>query len=320
MSLRGRIANFLVRVVVKRWPKNDPAALVRRARKIFGEPKLVRSRPLRGIKIEKVEGPVRGEWLTPSQVNFPDAVLLYLHGGGYVSCSPESHRPITAYLARAIGCRVFSLDYRIAPEHPFPAAVEDAVAAVHWLLQTGIKAENIALAGDSAGGGLCVATLLRLRDQGTPLPCCAACISPWVDLAGELPLTNEKSCSMFFPEDGKAFALVYLNGASPKDPMASPLHGDLKGLPPLLIQAASGELLFDDANRLHEKALKSGVKSVLHVYEGLPHVWQMMVGTVPEAGQALDEIADFVKKELPAATSSSIPLRRHEEVKSLPIS
>lgn len=300
-SIRGRLAALLVRAVVKRWPANDSAAMVKRARRVFGEPKLLRFRSPRGMRIEEAISGIRGEWLIPSELRLPDAVLLFFHGGGYVSCSPRSHRPITATLAQLIGCRVFSLDYRLAPEHPFPAAVEDAVAAVQWLIAQGISPRNMALAGDSAGGGLVMATLIELRDRGIALPACAACISPLVDLTGDYACTNPTSCSMFFPEDGLAFARIYLNGTSPHSPLASPLLADLKGMPPLLIQVADKELLFDDAVRLHEKAVASGVESCLNVYPGLAHDWHMFVGTVPEAGEALREIADFVKQRLAAA-------------------
>jgi len=296
-SIRGRIANTLVKAVVKRWPRDNPAALVRRARRIFGQPKLLAYRQARGITIQQVNESVRGEWLIPPLPRFPDAVLLYIHGGGYVSCSPLSHRPVTAALARRIGCRVFALNYRLAPEHPFPAAAEDAVGAAEWLLKSGVKPENLALAGDSAGGGLVIATLVRLRDQGLPLPACAACLSPWVDLTATFACTNQKSCAMFFPEDGPAFAKVYLNGASARSTLASPLLADLKGLPPLLIQVANTEMLYDDAVRLNDKARGSGVQSRLHVYDRLPHVWHMFVGVVPEAEQALNEIAEFVVEE-----------------------
>lgn len=293
-SIRGRIVMVLVRVVVKHWPKNDANALIRRARRVFGEPKLVRFRLPHGLKIEPVDAEVRGEWLISERPRFPDSVLLYFHGGGYVSGSAKVHRPITSTLARMIGCRVFSSDYRLAPEHPCPAAADDALKSYHWLLKQGFKPQNIALAGDSAGGGLVFTTLVRLRDQGAPLPACAAGISPWVDLSGDFPCTNLKSCAMFFREDGLAFAKVYLNGTSGRSTVASPILADLHGLPPFLIQAAHSELLYDDSVRLHEKAKSSGVDSTLHIYKGLPHVWQIFAGAVPEADQALKEIAEFV--------------------------
>ena len=164
-----------------------------------------------------------------------------------------------------------------------------------------VKPGNLALAGDSAGGGLVIATLARLREQGLPLPACGVCMSPWVDLTGEFTCTNQTSCAMFFPRDGLQFAKVYLNGASARSTLASPLLADLKGLPPLLIQVANSEMLYDDAVRLNEKAAASGVQTSLRVYDRVPHVWQMFGGVVPEADQALDEIADFVRSKLTGA-------------------
>jgi len=254
----------------------------------------------RGVAIEEIPGDIAGEWLTPENFRSYDPVLLYLHGGGYVSCSPQTHRPITTALARLLGWRVFSLAYRLAPEHPFPAAVDDAFNCYQWLMACGFKPEHIAIAGDSAGGGLTMATMLRLRDEGSPLPACAACLSPWVDLTGESKPTNTDSCAMFVAEDGPAFAKVYLNGASAKSPLASPLYAELTGLPPLLVQVSSTEMLFDDSQRLHDKALASGVESKLHVYPSVPHVWQMFAGVMPEADQALKEIADFMMEKVGA--------------------
>jgi epsilon-lactone hydrolase len=232
-------------------------------------------------------------------------VLLYLHGGGYVSCSPQTHRPITTSLARMTQCRVLSLDYRWAPEHPFPAAVDDTAAAFLWLVKNGVAPGKIALAGDSAGGGLAVAAILRLREQGHALPGCAVCLSPWLDLTGAGEYQNAGSCSVFQPGDIAIFAGLYLRGAPPDSPEASPLFADLRGLPPLLMQVSSTELLFDDAVRMHQKASRCGVKSTLSVFPELPHVWQILVGILPEARAALQEIADFVhaslnRDELPA--------------------
>lgn len=297
-SLRGRIATRLVRLVVKRWAKGDPLAVVRRARRVFGYPHFLNLLHSRGLEIAPVEtDAVRGEWIQPSQCQVRDRVLLYLHGGGYVSCSPKTHRPITAALARLLECPVFALDYRLAPEHPFPAAVDDAAAAFDWLVKRGIAPEKTALAGDSAGGGLAVAIMLRLRAQGQRLPACAALLSPWVNLTGTGSYGNAGSCSMFQPSDIVTFAKLYLGGASAESGEASPLFADLRGLPPILIHVSSTELLMDDSVRLHEKARSSGVKSTLIVYPGLPHAWHIFVPTIPEAGHALEEIVNFILRE-----------------------
>jgi epsilon-lactone hydrolase len=296
-SLRGRLATRLVRLVVKRWAKGDPAAVVRRARRVFGYPHVLNLLHSRGLEIAQVETrTVRGEWVRPSHCQVQDRVLLYLHGGGYVSCSPKTHRPITAALARLLKCPVFALDYRLAPEHPFPAAVADAAAAFEWLMKSGVAPEKIALAGDSAGGGLAVAAMLRLRAKGQPLPACAALLSPWVNLTGAGSYRNAGSCSMFQPSEVGTFAKLYLGGASAESGEASPLFADFHGLPPMLIHASSTELLLDDAVRLHERAQSSGVSSTLAVYPGLPHVWHIFVPTVPEAGHALEQIANCISR------------------------
>jgi epsilon-lactone hydrolase len=295
-SLRARVITRVVRTVVKRWPRRDMNKLVLRARRLFGVPTWMTVPISYGVSYQQVlSTDVCGEWVVPRDYYTRDRVLLYLHGGGYVSCSPRSHRPITAALARLLGSRVFALDYRLAPEAPFPAAVDDASRAFAWLTELGVKPRSIALAGESAGGGLAIATMLRLRANEQPLPGCAACLSPWVDLTGEWNYANTESCAMFRPEDISAFAEQYLNGASPRTPEASPIFADLKGLPPLLIQAATGELLFDEAVRLHEKAERSGVESTLRAYSGVPHAWHMCAFLLPESGAALREIAAFVE-------------------------
>ncbi len=299
-SLRGRALTRIVRVVVKHWARGKPDAVVRRARRVFGYPSFLNFIHSYGVRIEKVATPeVRGEWITVAGAS-PGEVLLFLHGGGYVSCSSRTHRPITTALARMARCRVFVLDYRWAPEHPFPAAVDDASAAFLWLVKNGVAPGKIGVAGDSAGGGLVIATMLRLREQGHALPGCAMCLSPWVDLTGAGEYQNAGSCSMFQPGDIATFAGLYLQGASPESPEASPLFGDLHGLPPLLIHASSTELLLDDAVRLHQKAIHCGVKSTLNVFPGLPHVWHIFTWTIPEATTALRQIASFLRSALSA--------------------
>lgn len=294
-SVRGRILAGIVRLVVKRWPRKSPESVLRWSRLLFDLPSFLSVGRTRGLTLTQVnEDGVRGEWLTP--VGLSPHILLFLHGGGYVSCSPRSHRPITGTLARLLKQRVFSLDQRLAPEHPFPAAVDDASAAYQWLLKKGTRPDQISLAGDS-GGGLVVATLLRLHRENVPLPSCAVCLCPWVDLTGTFAYRNGDSCAMFRPSDISNFAGLYLNGAPAETPEASPLFGDLTGLPPLLIQVSSSELLFDDARRLHEKAGQCGVKSKLSAYPGLPHVWHLAVGLIPEALAALREEVEFIRGE-----------------------
>lgn len=294
-SLRARVLTRIVRLFVKHWPRGDYRSLVRQARLLLELPAWLSFAVSYEVNYTKIHGTdICGEWVAPDENYSDDRVLLYLHGGGYVSCNPQTHRPITATLARLLQWRVFALDYRLAPEDPFPAAVDDAVRAFNWLMEQGFHPRKIALAGDSSGGGLVIATMLRLRSQEHPLPGCGVCLSPWVDLTGEWNYGNAESCAMFRPEDISAFAEQYLNGASPRLPEASPIFADLKGLPPLLIQSSSTELLFDEAVRLHKKAKRSGVESTLRVYPALPHVWQIFTVLIPEAGAAFKEIAAFL--------------------------
>jgi acetyl esterase/lipase len=238
---------------------------------------------------------VRGEWVAPKR--FDEGVILYLHGGGYVSCSPATHRPITAALARLTRMRVFSLDYRVAPEHRYPAALDDAVAAYQWLLGQGLPASAISVGGDSAGGGLVLGLLLRARDKGLPLPACGVCFSAWTDLAGTGASVrlNDGRCDMFRTENIAEFAGAYLGSNSPFDLYASPAHADLNGLPPLLLQVGSTELLLDDTRRVHNKIQETGGVSKLEIYDDVFHCWQMLDGIVPEARVALRQAAAFIR-------------------------
>jgi acetyl esterase/lipase len=276
-----------------RW--GDPEVLARRARRLFGLPNPIQWLRTRGIRIELVRaGDVRGEWLTAARAD--RGALLYIHGGGYVAGSPAVYRPITAALARLTGRRVFSLDYRLAPEHRFPAALDDAIAAYRWLLGQGIAPGSLALAGDSAGGGLVLATLLRARDEGMPLPACAVCLSPWTDLAGtgESLIANNGRCAMFRPENIPDFARIYLGAVTPKHPYASPVYAELHGLPPLLFQVGDDELLLDDSRRVHDAVRRAGGRSTLEMTAGVFHVWQMLDGFLPEARAALLRAAEFI--------------------------
>src|SRR3989442_7342993 len=182
-SWQARLLIIAVRMLMRRRDWGDEQTLARRARRVFGAPRLLQWLRTRAVQIEPVhEDRVRGEWITSERSE--QGVILYFHGGGYVACSAATDRPLTAALARLARRRVFSLDYRLAPDHQFPAAVDDALRAYCWLLDTDVLPSSLALAGTSAGGGLVLGTLLRIRDEGLPLPACAACFSPWTDLTG----------------------------------------------------------------------------------------------------------------------------------------
>ncbi|SAK40231.1 hydrolase [Caballeronia hypogeia] len=235
-----------------------------------------------------------GEWLIPDAPR--RATILYLHGGGYYFCSPRSHRAITFALASRANAAVFSLDYRLAPEHRFPAALDDSVAAYRRLLADGVDAQSIALAGDSAGGGLALATLLALRDAGDPLPAAAVLFSPWTDLtcSGESMRTNEGRDPMYHASVFPRVAAQYLGQADAHHPYASPLFGRFEGLPPLLIQAGDTELLLDDCTRVAKKARAAGVRAELEIWPGVPHIFQIWAPFMPEANRALAQAAAFI--------------------------
>jgi epsilon-lactone hydrolase len=227
-----------------------------------------------------------------------ERTVFYLHGGGYVIGSAHAYREMTSHIGRAAAASVLVVDYRLAPEHPFPAAVDDAVAAYRWLLATGASPASIVIAGDSAGGGLTMATLLALRDAGTPLPAAGVCMSPWVDLecTGESMTTKADVDPVVQREGAMGMAEMYLAGQDVRSPLASPLHGDLTGLPPLLIQVGTRETLLDDSTRLAERARVAGVDVTIDTVEGAPHVWQVFSSFLPEGRDAIDRIADFTHK------------------------
>jgi epsilon-lactone hydrolase len=212
--------------------------------------------------------------------------------------SVNTHRDLLARIARASGARVLGINYRLAPEHPFPAAVEDSVAAYRWMLAEGLKPSRIAVAGDSAGGGLTVATLIAIRDAKLPTPGAGVCISPWVDMEGigETMKTRAAVDPVVQREGLLGMAAAYLGGQNPRSPLAAPLYADLKGLPPLLIQVGDAETLLDDSIRLNDRAKAAGVSTKLEVWPEMIHVWQLFASFLPEGQQAIDGIGSFLKE------------------------
>jgi monoterpene epsilon-lactone hydrolase len=251
-----------------------------------------------GTLIEPVlAGGVPGEWSRRAGAPRGHAVL-FLHGGGYCIGSPRSHRRLAALIGVQAGLDVLSLEYRLAPEHACPAAVDDAVSAYRWLRASGF--EEIVLAGDSAGGGLALATLLALRDLAEPLPIGAVLLAPWVDLtlAGD-SVANRAEADFILTAKGLHDSAAAYAGAYPLDhPLVSPLLGDLSGLPPLLIQVGDADLLLDDSVRLHARAREAGVDATLDVAPEMPHVYQGFSGLLPEADAALDRIGGWLNRDL----------------------
>ena len=252
------------------------------------------------VSTEAVEaGGVPAEWVGVPESR-EERVILYLHGGGYVIGSLATHRSLVSRLARAAQARSLSVDYRLAPEHPFPAAVEDATAAYRWLLGSGVEASRVVIAGDSAGGGLTLAALLALRDAGDPLPGAGVCLSPWTDLEGTGASAQPGGADdpLLDLEGLREMGRHYFAEGDARHPHAAPLYGDYAGLPPLLIQVGTRELLLDDARRVAERARAAGVDVELEEWAGLIHVWQMFGDGIPEAVDAVNKIGEFVRKRI----------------------
>jgi len=240
---------------------------------------------------------VPAEWIEGAGT--PVGAMLYLHGGAYVLGSIHTSRELVARLSRAAQVRSLAIDYRLAPEHPFPAALQDATTAYRWLLAQGLAPSQILLAGDSAGGGLALATLVALREAGEPLPAGAVCISPWTDLAltGGSMQSKESADPILAAEDLDRYAGYYAGAYERSWPLLSPFYADLRGLPPLLIQVGTEEILLDDAVCFAEKARQAGVDVTLEPWEGMFHVFQM-VSPLPEAREAVERIAEFALQRL----------------------
>jgi len=247
-----------------------------------------------------VANDVPSEWIVPVNLS-TERILLYLHGGSYNAGSINSHRSMVANLAAAANARAMIIDYRLAPEHPYPAALEDAIAAYQWLMDNMHPSSQIAVIGDSAGGGLALALLIHLRDEGIPLPGMAICISPWTDLSGsgESMRTNAKTDIILDAQNLAKSAAIYLGNTDPCDPLASPVYANLNGLPRLLIHVGSDEILLSDSTVLAMRARAAGVDVTLEVWEHMQHVWHFAASFVPESRQAIARIGEFVQRSTP---------------------
>jgi monoterpene epsilon-lactone hydrolase len=250
-------------------------------------------------KCEKVDaGGVPSEWVMAPGCDSGRAIL-YLHGGGYAIGSLNTHRRLAYDISAASAAKVLLIDYRLAPEHPFPAAVDDAAAAWCWLLQQGFATNRLAIAGDSAGGGLTIATLVNLRDKKLGLPACAVAISPWVDLEGlGNSITTRSAQDPMVQKDGLLWmAKMYLNGKDAKTPLAAPLHADLRGLPPTLVQVGTAETLLDDAIRIAEKMHAAGVDARLAIWPNQLHVFPLFAPMLSEGRDGCLEIGTFIRSK-----------------------
>lgn len=229
-----------------------------------------------------------------------DHVLQYVHGGGYVIGSAKAYRKLTGHLAKATGCRVLNVDYGLAPENPHPGPVNDSVQAYRWLLAQGYQPEHLAVAGDSAGGGLALATVLKIRDDGLPRPAAAVPISPWADMEGlgDSMKTNAGKDYLVQEVGLKGMADLFLSGTDARDPLAAPIYADYAGVCPLYIQVGGDETLLDDSHRVAAKARSAGVDVRLEVFPEMQHVFQMAAGNMPEADDAVAKIGAYLRERL----------------------
>jgi len=304
-SLRAHAISFLVRHTFKRQLIRAQDQDIEHIRRVMG----VSIYKVPGdIEIrEETIGGVPGEWVRV-RGSEPAAMLLYLHGGGYFACSPRTHRAATCALARD-AFDVFVPDYRLAPEHPFPAAIEDARAVMGALAER-LGSADLAVAGDSAGGGLALALMLAERDAGHPLPAAAALFSPWTDMtvSSSSVTANEHRCAMFTADGIRRGAETYLGGADPREPLASPVFADLSGLPPMLVHVSEAECLRDDGVRVAQRAREQGVPVTLRQWPVVPHVWQLFHPFIPEGRVSLAEAGAFLRQHLGAGVAA--PTRR----------
>jgi len=299
VSLRASVLRHGTRLLLRPVLSGNMTPVQQRKRLTFITNLMKFLAPRGTLTSQQMLGGVPTEWVENIHSGV-QGYMLYLHGGAYAIGSPQSHRNLTAHLAKLCCLRVAAIDYRLAPEHPFPAAVDDALAAYRGLLDMGVEAQDIVIAGDSAGGGLTLACALSIRDTGLPLPSALVVLSPWTDLtnSSESMRNNADSEVMLSLAGTNNYAKLYLQGTDPRTPLASPLHANLAGLPPTLIQVADIEVLYNDATRYAEASKRAGVETVLQVSPNLWHVWQLYAGQMPEADDAIWRISNFVGTHL----------------------
>lgn len=301
-SWQSRIVHHLVRARMRphAYGPIDPAWV----RENMGKPRFARRLMARATGATLSLVPAHGLWPGGERLAWPSAApdaptLLYLHGGGFIACSPETHRPLVSSLVRRLQCTAWVPGYRLAPEHPSPAALDDALAAYrHLLEEQSIPAGRIVIAGDSAGGGLALALVMAIRDAGLDAPAAVVLFSPWTDLAatGDSLDENSERCAMFAGETIRRASHFYLGGRNPRDPSVSPLYGDFHGLPPMLMHASEDEVLRDDSVRAASRAREAGVDVTLRLWKHVPHVWQFFVAVLPEARESVDDAVAFVRR------------------------
>lgn len=295
MSLQAELIRVAARLFIR--PGNHPdASVAEQHARMQSYERWVPRAPKGTTTVERALGAVPAVRISRPNTR-PGRHILFLHGGGYVTGSPTLYRHITWRFADAAQAELIALDYRLAPQYPFPAALEDAVAAWRALLAEGADPKHCAVMGDSAGGGLTLALGLRLRDEGVALPAALVAISPWTDLAitgaSAAPGTADP---MLTASDLHAFAAQYLAGADPRQPYISPLYGDPRGLPPTLIQVGSDEILLGDSERMKERMREAGCEVTLETWPRMPHVWHAFAPMMPESNRAIARTGEFIRQ------------------------
>ncbi|HEY0929967.1 MAG TPA: alpha/beta hydrolase [Gemmatimonas sp.] len=298
--VRARMRPHALRPIDPQWVRTN-----------MGRPRVARRLMARATGARFALLPPQGSWVGGERLQstmFSAAVsptVLYLHGGGYIGCSPETHRSLAGALAQRIGGEVYVPAYRLAPEHRFPDALDDALGAYRHVLDLGVAPDQMVVAGDSAGGGLALSMLLAARDRGWPLPAAVVTYSPWTDLAATGASLEENSdrCAMFAAITIRRAAAFYVGDADPRSPYVSPLYGDFRGFPPMLVHASTDEVLRDDSVRLVERARAAGVPVELRMWPRVPHVWQFFSAVLPEARESLADTQRFVLDHLAARSA-----------------
>ncbi|GMR17566.1 MAG: alpha/beta hydrolase [Gammaproteobacteria bacterium] len=305
ISLRARLVRYMARQYFKRiGPDSDIEELQASWEYVAGKMK-----PARGVRVrEATVAGIECEWLVPEGCD-ERKVLLYLHGGAYLMGSARTHRRMVSFIARASGVRALVPNYRLAPEHRFPAALRDAVAVCDSLLTEDSDVDHLAVAGDSAGGGLAMALLLSRRDAGQAPPAAACLLSPWLDLSGqgESMVGSAELDPLFRPQDMQEIVQRYCDPEDVRNPLVSPVYAAAHDLPPLLIQVGDHEILLSDATRMSDRIEAAGGNVELQVWPGMWHVWQYFVGQMPESGRAIDQIGAFLRRELAAGDAAAEP-------------
>jgi len=292
-SIQNVFIRLFLKVVVKK--KKMEVVSIRSIRKSLDKLTSL-SRLPKGVKYEEINcDGVSAEWTIPDNLQ-NKGVVIYLHGGGYVSGSIKTHQALVGAIARASKTKCLSVEYGLAPENPFPVGLDNAVTVYNWLLKQGYDNKKIVIAGDSAGGGLTVATLLKLRDEKAPQPAAGVCLSPWLDLecTGNSATTLADKDPMVTAPVLKRFGLLYTTRQNLRHPYTSPLYADLTGLPPLFIQVSDSEVLYDDTTRFEQKAKAAGVTIEVEVWKKMVHVWQAYIPMLPEALKAIKKLGVYI--------------------------